>query len=269
MNGQQLISALRSGQTVFGTLIASPSPLWPPRVKQLGLDLVFIDTEHIPLDRSMVAWMCQTYTALDLAPIVRIPSPDPYQAQMMLDAGASGIIVPYVESAEQAVTLAGSVKWGPLKGEKLRGILDGAAQPEPELADYLGERGSRRALILNIESVPAMQALDEILSVPYVDAILIGPHDLSCSMGIPEQYDHPDFDAAVRQIIQTARAHGKGAGIHIDSPAQEIGWGQAGANLIMHSSDIASFLARLTDDFNRIRAGLHTGEAAPSQQVNI
>ncbi|MAS37436.1 MAG: aldolase [Anaerolineaceae bacterium] len=269
MNGQQLIEALRSGRQVYGTLIVSPSPFWPARVKQLGLDLVFIDTEHIPLDRSMVAWMCQTYTALELAPVVRIPSPDPFQAQMVLDGGAAGVIVPYIESAEQVLTLAGAIKWGPLKGQKLRGILDQQAEAEPELADYLAERAARKAFIVNIESVPAVQALDDILSGPYVDAVLIGPHDLSCSLGIPEQYDHPDFDAAVRTIIRTARAHGVGVGIHIDSIEQEIAWSQAGANLIMHSSDIVSFLNRLTEDFGRIRSGLHDERKTSAEQVNI
>jgi 4-hydroxy-2-oxoheptanedioate aldolase len=269
MNGQQLISALRSGQTVYGTLIVSPSPFWPARVRQLGLDLVFIDTEHIPLDRSSVAWMCQAYSTLDLAPIVRIPSPDPIQAQMMLDAGAAGIIAPYIETRQQALALAGTVKFGPLKGERLRSILAGETQAEPVLGDYLGQRAAQRVLILNIESVPAMEALDDILSVPYVDSILIGPHDLSCSLGIPEQYDHPDFDAAVRRILQTARAHGVGAGIHIDSIEQEIGWSQIGANLIMHSSDIVSFLNRLTEDFSRIRTGLQDARSADVTRVNI
>jgi 4-hydroxy-2-oxoheptanedioate aldolase len=269
MNGQQLITALRSGQTVYGTLIVSSSPFWPTRVRQLGLDLVFIDTEHIPLDRAAIAWMCQTYSALDLAPIVRIPSPDPYQAQMTLDAGAAGIIVPYVETREQVLALSGAVKWGPLKGEKLRRILDGETRPEPELADYLGQHAAHKALIINIESVPALQMLDDLLSTPYVDAVLIGPHDLSCSLGIPEQYDHPDFDAAVRAIIRQARARGIGAGIHIDSIGQEIAWAQAGANLIMHSSDIVSFLARLSDDFGRIRSALHDAQTAGQAHVNI
>lgn len=269
MNGQQLIQALRSGQTVYGTLIVSPSPLWPSAVKRLGLDLVFIDTEHIPLDRTMVAWMCQTYRALDLAPVVRIPEPDPFLAQMAYDGGAAGVIAPYIETPEQVVALGSVAKYGPLKGEKLRAFLDGETQLEPELANYLGERAAQRALIINIESVPALNRLDEILSVPYVDAVLVGPHDLSCSLGLPEQYDHPDFDAAIHQIIRTARAHGVGIGIHIDFLAQEIRWAQAGANLIMHSSDIVSFTSRLTDDFNQIRGALHQASAIDPQRINI
>lgn len=269
MNGQQLITALRAGQPVYGTMIASPSPLWPAFVKRLGLDLVFIDTEHIPQDRSTVSWMCQTYRALDMAPVVRIPEPDPFLAQMAYDGGAAGVIAPYIETPEQVVALGGVAKYGPLKGEKLRAFLNNEAQLEPELADYLGERAAHKALIINIESVPALQRLDDILSVPYVDAVLVGPHDLSCSLGIPEQYTHPDFDAAIREIIRISRAHGVGVGIHIDTAALEIEWAKAGANLIMHSSDIASFLNRLTDDFNHIRTALHEASAIEQQRVNI
>ncbi len=269
MNGEQLITALHSGQYVFGTLIVSPSPVWTRPVKSLGLDMVFIDTEHIPLDREMLSWMCRAYSALDLAPVVRLPSPDPYQAQMILDGGAAGIIAPYVESAVQVRALGGAVKFGPLKGEKLQSILNGHTQLEPELADYLAQRNRAKALIINIESVPALETLDDILSVPLVDAVLVGPHDLSCSLGIPEQYDHPDFDAAIRQIIMTARKHQVGVGVHIDSIEQEVAWAQAGANLIIHSSDISGFLKQLNADFSALRQQLQQHSVGKIEQVNI
>ena len=77
MHGQELIQALRAGRRVYGTAIYSPSPIWPRVVQNLDLDMVFIDTEHTPQDRHMISWMCQTFAALDLAPVVRIPSPTP------------------------------------------------------------------------------------------------------------------------------------------------------------------------------------------------
>ncbi len=253
MNGQQLIQALRAGERVYGTAIYSPSPIWPRVVTNLDLDMVFIDTEHTPHDRNTVSWLCQAFSALDLAPVVRIPEPDPYLAQMVLDGGAHGIIAPYVESPEQAKVLGGAVKMGPLKGERLRAALDGEIELEPELRDYLARRNANKALFINIESVPALQRLDEILSVPYVDCALVGPHDLSCSLGLPEQYDHPLFDEAIRKIIRTARAHSVGVGIHHNFTRHEIEWVKAGANLVMHSSDISSFNRALTAEFKAIR----------------
>ncbi len=253
MNGKELISALRAGKRVYGTAIYSPSPIWPRVVKNLDLDMVFIDTEHTPHDRNTVSWLCNAYSALDLAPVVRIPAPDPYQAQMVLDGGAHGIIAPYVESPEQVKALGGAVKLGPLKGDKLKAALAGDLELEPELAQYLARRNAHKALFINIESVPALERLDEILSLPYVDCVLVGPHDLSCSLGLPEQYDHPEFDRVIRTIISKSRAAGLGVGIHHNFTHHEIEWIKAGANLVMHSSDISAFNRALTAEFKSIR----------------
>ena len=80
-----LKSSLQAGRRVYGTLITSSSPLWPPFIKRTGVDFVFIDTEHVALDRETVSWMCRAYAALGITPIVRIPSPCPYAACQVLD----------------------------------------------------------------------------------------------------------------------------------------------------------------------------------------
>ena len=254
MQGKELIQALRSGSRVYGTAIYSPSPIWPRVVKNLDLDMVFIDTEHTPHDRNTVSWLCHAFSALDLAPVVRIPAPDPYQAQMVLDGGAHGIIAPYVETPEQVMALGGAVKYGPLKGERLRAALAGEAELEPELLDYLQKRNENKALFINIESVPALDNLDDILALPYIDCVLVGPHDLSCSLGLPEQWEHPEFEAAIGTIISKSRAAGVGVGIHHNFAHHEIAWVKAGANLVMHSSDISAFNRALTAEFKQIRA---------------
>ena len=92
MTAAGLALALRQDRPVFCTLIVSPSPRWPEVVRGCGLDFVFIDTEHIALDRAELSWMCQTYAALGLSALVRIPAPDPYAATMVLDGGAAGVI---------------------------------------------------------------------------------------------------------------------------------------------------------------------------------
>ncbi len=267
MNGNELIKALRGGQRVYGTAIYSPSPIWPRVVQNLDLDMVFIDTEHTPQDRNGISWMCNAFAALELAPVVRIPEPDPYLAQMTLDGGAHGIIAPYIEHPDQVKALGGAVKFGPLKGEKLQAALDGEAELEPELADYLAARNANKALFINIESVPALERLDEILQSPWVDCVLVGPHDLSCSLGAPEEYDHPVFDAAIREIIGKSRAAGVGIGIHHNFTHHEIEWVKAGANLVMHSSDISAFNRALTAEFKLIRE--ETGDVGDIVDENV
>ena len=257
MNGLDLSNALKNGSRVYGTLVTSPSPIMPEWLKGVGLDFVFIDTEHIPIGRHILSWMCQTYRAINLAPIVRIPRPDPYEACKVLDGGASGIIAPYVETVEEVKALVGAVKFRPLKGKKLTAVLDGASELGPRLDTYLRKRNEDRLLIINIESVPAIENLEHILEVPGIDAVLIGPHDLSVSMEIPEEYSHPKFDKAVRTIIETARAKGVGAGIHFwANIKQEIDWARHGANLILHHGDITLFTEALRKDLNHMRQAL-------------
>ncbi|HEC42973.1 MAG TPA: aldolase [Bacteroides sp.] len=256
MNGKELKSALRAGKHVYGTAILSPSSIWPKAVASIGLDFVFIDTEHTPLNRETVSNMCQVYNALDLAPLVRIPSPDPYEASMAIDGGAAGIIAPYIETNEQVNELVGAVKYKPIKGKKLQNRSKENSQLGTQLSAYLEENNSSTVLILNIESVPAIEALDEILAVNEVDAVLIGPHDLSCSLGIPEQYDHPLFKESVNTILKKARNKSVGAGIHIFYTSgfqQEKQWAKEEANLIVHSSDILAFKNTLQREFFDIK----------------
>lgn len=263
MNPKSFRSALRSGALVFGTLAVAPSPRFVPMLGGLKLDFVFIDTEHVPLGREQVAWMCQAYVNAGIAPIVRIPYPDAHLACMTIDAGAAGVVAPYVERAEQVQELRGALRYRPLKGERLDAALQEESTLEPALRDYLAKRNEGNSLIINVESMPAVTRLDELLAVPGLDAVLIGPHDLSCSMGIPEQYDDPHFEETVRHIITRVRAHGIGVGIHWPWGCARIRpWIEFGANLIVVSGDITAAHTDLRLQLQQLR-GVAEKTAAP------
>ncbi len=248
---------IRDGKNIYGTAIVSPSPHWPEALKDAGLDFVFLDTEHTPIDRMTLSAMCRYYASMNIAPFVRIPSPDPFEACKALDGGAAGIVAPYIETPEQVMELVGAVKYKPLKGERLRRALNGE-KLEEKLQAYLEERNKDNLLILNIESVPAMQNLDAILEINGVDAVIVGPHDLSCSLGFPEEYRNPKFEEALRLIIKKVRMAGKAVGIHLSEDAQfQIKWAAEGLNLIIHSSDIALFSQRLKQDLETIKESLN------------
>jgi 4-hydroxy-2-oxoheptanedioate aldolase len=236
-------------------MVLGNSPRWPGLLKNAGVDFVFIDTEHVPIDRITLSWMCYAYRALDLPPIVRIPSPDPYEACKVLDGGASGVIAPYVESPDQVKALVGAARYRPLKGDRLAQALDDPETLEPDLRESLERRNANNVIVVNIESVPAMERLDEILSVPGLDAALIGPNDLSNSLGIPDQYRHPRFNEAVETILQKARAHNLGAGMHFIMDGLDLReqWIRAGCNLIIHGVDAGLFLDALRKDLAEIR----------------
>ena len=262
MNGRELIKAFHGGQRVYGTMTVSTSPHWPAAVKSAGADFVFIDTEHIAIDRTLLAWMCRTYRALGLAPLVRIPSPDPYEATVALDNGASGVLAPYIETPEQARRLRGAVKLRPLKGRVLEELLNGERKLDATLSQYIAERCAENVLLLNIESTPALEALDEILAVPNIDALMVGPHDLSCSLGVPEQYAHARFEEAIQTIIAKARARHIGVGVHYWWGIEdELRWVKSGANLIVHSGDIALFADALRANLKRFRE--ESGDLSP------
>lgn len=245
---------LIQGQNIFGTCITVNTPIWPDLVSGAGLDFVFIDTEHIPIDRSELSRMCRIHKAHGLSPIVRIPKPDKYRASQVLDDGAVGVIIPYIENTEQIKELVGAVKYRPLKGEKLESILDGNMKPTAELQNYLDNFNQGNLCIANIESIPAVEKLDEILSIEGLDGVFIGPHDLSVNMGIPEEYDHPDFIETVKTIIQKARKYTLGVGIHFSlAPQRQIDWIKEGVNIVIHSSDMALFSQRLREDMILIK----------------
>jgi len=262
MDAAEFIDRLKKGKRLYGTAVLSPSPLWPSAVKRTGADFVFIDTEHAPFDRTVLAQMCLAYKGYGLPPLVRIPSPDPHEARKVLDGGACGVLAPYIESPEQVRELVGATKLRPLKGERLREALQKQDSLESELKDYLRDYNKENFLMINIESVPAIERLDQILAEPGLDGVIVGPHDLSLSLGLPEQYHDSRFEDAVRQIISKAREKGLSVGIHFPQEAElQIKWAKAGANIILHSSDVALFQQKLKEDIKAIRCALRDDDS--------
>lgn len=271
MNAYEFRAALSNRQLLFGTLVVSSSPAWPPAVAGFGLDYVFIDTEHIPIERQTLSWMCRAYEAAGVAPMVRIPSPDPYEASMALDGGAAAILAPYIETVDQVRALVGAVKHKPIKGETLQRILEGH-QASPEQHAYTVQSNAGRSLLINVESVPAMERLDELLAVPGLDGVIIGPHDLSVSLGVPEQWRHPRFVAAVEAILSAARAHGISAGIHMtydEALDQYDRWRDAGANIVLHLADLLAFRFVMRREMSAIRHAMGADSSAQGQEIHI
>jgi 2-keto-3-deoxy-L-rhamnonate aldolase RhmA len=260
--GKEFRDALRSGKSVCGTLVTSSSPRMFDTIVALQPDFVFLCTEHIFYNPDTLGWMCRAYSAAGINTIVRILKPDPYLATQALDSGAQTILAPYVEDTEQVLELVGAVKFRPLKGKKLYEILKGKEKPGEKLEAYLKNHNRNHSLLLNIESPAGVKNLEEFFSVktfdgPGVDGIVIGPHDLSVSFELPEEYKSREFIDLSCDIIRKAREHGVAAGGHNGSAGSlslQMEWAKAGANIIMHSSDIFMFADKYKEDINQIRA---------------
>lgn len=238
MRGREIKETIKSGGRVFGSLIESTC-----NAKQMnwfiktGIDFVFIDNEHNPLDRNNTSYACSLFARAGVAPLVRIPRPDIYLATMAVDGGAHGIMVPYVETVEEVYQVVSAVKYRPLKGKGLKEAISSGKFPSDTSRDYIQKLNEDGFVVIMIESAEGNANLDNILNVPGIDAIVIGPNDLSVSLGIPDMYEHPLFTEAVDSIMKKALNAGVGFGIHLNSPTLHKHWMDRGENFILYSSD--------------------------------
>lgn len=279
MRGQALRHKLHAGERIYGIALEGyGQPRFPKYFADVGLDYVWLDSEHAPNNRETIAWALQLYAAHNVAPLLRIPEISASQAAMGVDAGAHGIIVPYVETVEQVRALVGAVKYRPLKGAALTAAVERGTFPSDETRGYLDTYNPDANLIIMIESPAGVANLPNLLAVPGVDAVLIGPHDLSISHGIPEQYDHPTFVKVVEYIIQTCRAHQVGVGIHFISGSVDwaLDWIRRGFNFISYRGDtlfvargISQELHYLRSQLDGVQAGTDADQIGASGHIHL
>ena len=267
MRGKAIRRRLHSGERVYGTLVTGlTNPNMAAMQAGFSYDFIFICTEHMPLDRSEMAMMCEFYAAHGISPVVRILYPAVHHATMALDAGAEGIVAPYVETVEQVKDLVGAVKYRPLKGQMLRDILSERRELERETVDYLTRCNRHSYAIIGIESMAAYEKLDSLLAVKQLDGVFVGPHDLSVTMELPEDYEHPEFQRVVKDIVKQCRARSLGVGVHwspdsVEDTTVEESM-RAGMNWVLYGADItelalsteqrfATFRRRMRDTYQR------------------
>jgi 4-hydroxy-2-oxoheptanedioate aldolase len=250
MRGRELRQSVALGETVCGTCIEGYGhPKWPRLFSQLGLDFVFMDSEHNPMNRETMAWAAQAYSAHDVAPLLRIPNRSATQAAMAVDLGAQGVIAPYVETVAEVKGLIGAVKYRPLKGVAVERVLDDGVFPSQDTGPYLDRFNPDAFLVIMIESPEGVSNLPDMLALGNVDAVLIGPHDFSVAHGVPEQYDHSKFKDAAKQVIQDCRERNVGVGIHFASGdiERELEWMAWGCNFIVHLADTLFIMNGIRD----------------------
>ncbi len=251
---------LRAGQCVFGTHITTlPNPNVTLLSAQMEMDFAFFCTEHLPLDRNEISLLCRFYAGqCGVSPIVRVPAAgDTAAMAMALDAGAEGIIAPYVETEEEVRQAASVIRHRPLKGLYQRELREGTRTLSPEMAAYLETFNRNSYLIIGVESVPAIENLEALITAAEVDAVFLGPHDITTSMGIPEEYGHPDFVRTVEDIILRCRRHNVGVGIHLpllrQEPAALQRWLAAGMNLLINGTDISLLQEAMNQQLRELR----------------
>ena len=254
MNGWEFKEALRQHRRVYGTMfVTARTGRWDQTVRAVGLDFVIVDNEHAPYGRGETgAWM-RKLAANGIVPIVRVPIPASHYVTMALDAGAHGILAPYVESVEQVQEVVGACKYLPLKGEAVLRAVTTGEFPSEDTRKHLEQRNRNNFLVIGIESVAAMERLDDLLSVPGVDAAFVGPNDLSIQLGVPADYHHPRYLEAVDHIHATCKAKGVPLVIHFFTYEMAQPWIERGIHFILFGSDRRGIGDAMKTDFDFLR----------------
>ena len=176
-----------------------------------GFDWLLLDREHGAGHEETLLHQLQAIDTTPACPIVRVAWNDATRIKLALDLGASGIMVPYVNTAEEARQAVAAMRYHP---QGTRGVarFTRAAGFSMEFDTYFAEANESLLTIVQIETVEAVLHAEEIAQVEGVDVLFVGPLDLSVNLGIPQQLSHPDFRQAIRRVISAAKRAGKAAG---------------------------------------------------------
>ena len=218
-------SALRqrllAGDTLVGSWINSGSPMVAELMATTGFDFLCVDIEHSAIDVPQAQQIFQAIRSgrRECAAVARVHGVDYAFVKRYLDAGADGIVAPLVRTREEALLLVQAAKYPPLG---LRGVgFCRANSYGLRLAEECDRANQEIFLAVQIEHIDAVRNIDSILSVPGIDAAFIGPYDLTASMGITGQFEHPDYLTARAAILAACQRHGVAPGIHVVPPVPD------------------------------------------------
>ena len=181
--------------------------------KKCGFEWLFIDMEHSSLDVDTAAQICAAALPVGITPIVRVPGKEHHHASRLLDSGAQGIVVPHVDSVEEAQRAVSYCKFPPVGHRSISGLqpLFGFESVPP--ADFARMANEETLVIVMLETPQAIEKADAIAAVPGIDVVLIGTSDLTAEMGIPGQFADARVEDAYRKVVDACRKHGKFPGM--------------------------------------------------------
>ncbi len=227
---------LKNGQVTAGAWLQLTSPMSAELMARAGFDWLIIDMEHAPGDYLNLAAQIQAMGATDCVPFVRAPWNDPVAIKRILDTGAMGVLIPYVNSGEEARQAVAACKYPP---DGIRGVAGSprAAYFGQNSRDYLRDANQQILVIVAVETGEAIDNLDEILATDELDGIFIGPMDLATSMGHFGDPSHPEVQEAIGLIEKKTISAGKFLGTVGGSWEQARKKYDRGYQLLMLMSD--------------------------------
>ena len=236
MNAFKHLLSAAGGNPPIGTWISSASPLVAEAVAHAGFDWGLIDMEHSPIDLMEVVHLLQAVAATRMAPLVRVPCNDPIVIKRVLDAGATTLMVPFVQDAGEARAAVAATRYPP---EGVRAMsASGRASRFGTDATYFRSANRGLAVIVQLETVQAVGQLEPIAAVPGVDALFLGPGDLSASMGHVGHPTHPAVMDLMTQVVHRCKALGKPVGAFGATPEVVAQYRAIGFDFVAIGSDL-------------------------------
>lgn len=230
--------ALKEGKTVIGTMVTELRvPEIARVIKAAGFDFMFIDTEHSSIDYGVLAEIIRMGRSIGISSIVRVTDDEYHLVARVLDIGAQGIMVPRVESPERVKKVVSYVKFPPWG---IRGFGSAATQTDYERApirDLVNLLNQETMIVTQIERKQAIERIEEIVSIEGVDAALIGPNDLSISLGVPGETTSQVVRDAIQKVVDTCEKYGKASGIHTRNLQDLLYWRDRGMKILVYSTD--------------------------------
>lgn len=246
---------LKAGGRAFGTMVFEFASTGIGRIAAAaGAEFVIYDMEHTGWSVETLRTLIATTRPTDAVPLVRVPATQYHLLARPLDIGAMGLMVPMVESEEQARTIVRSAKYFP---EGARGTAFGVAHDDYVGGDIVGTMASANAetlLIAQIETARGVENVEAIAGVEGIDVLWIGHFDLSTSLGYPGQFDHPTYRAAIDRFMAACEKHGKAAGIMVADVATGEALLRQGFRIVAYSGDIWIYGQGLRQGITSLRA---------------
>jgi 4-hydroxy-2-oxoheptanedioate aldolase len=246
--------ALVEGQVQVGTWV---NTLATPKITQVlataGFDFIYIDMEHSGFSIETVTDLCFAALSLGLVPIVRPPAKDAHLLSRPLDGGAMGLLVPHVDTPQEAQAVIQAVKYPPWgqRGLSLRGVHTGFGPGKGE--EYTRAMNAETLVMVQIESRQGLENIDEILAIDGIDGAVIGRGDLSIDLGVPGQTEHPEVLSGVERMISACRRHNKIPGLLVQNVASARQWIAKGIRLVPYSNEVAMLMDTASDAVAQIR----------------
>lgn len=255
MRPNKVKRALNAGQVQVGTWI---NVLRTPQITQMlataGFDFIYIDMEHSCLSIETVGDLCYATLAAGLVPIVRPSGKDAHLLSRPLDSGAMGLLIPHVDTREEAEAVLKATKFPPIgeRGMNLQGPHTGFGKAKG--SDYVKSTHEETLLLVQIESDRGIRNLDEILSLDGIDGAVIGRADMSTDLGLPGETNHPEVVKRVEMMIEACQRHGKIPGLLVQDVASAKEWIAKGIRLIPYSNEVSMLVNAASKAVGEIRA---------------